>query len=379
MRTIWLLPLLAVAFACGGGATSNSSSPVQLTQVVTGLNAPVFLTAPPGDPSRLFVVEKFGAIRIIKNGILLLTPFLDLGTKVTTLDEEGLLGMAFHPSFATNGRFFVQYSDLNGNNQVSEFQVSANPDVADPNELPVLGVTMPAATTTHRGGMLAFGPDGYLYVAVGNGGEFTGTSQELNNLLGKILRIDVNGASPYGIPPDNPFVLLAGTSPEIWSYGLRNPWRFSFDRQTGDLYIGDVGESQREEIDVAPAATGGGAGANFGWDIMEGTTCYAASVCSSAGLVPPTAEYGRGMGCAVIGGYVYRGGAIPALRGHYFFGDYCFGWVRSFRYANGGVTQRSNWRALDRNLSLAGFGEDASGELYVVGLGGEVFRIDPAQ
>lgn len=376
MRTA-ALGLLALVLACGKGSTENSSSPIRLTQVATGLNAPLFLTAPPGDASRLFVVEKFGAIRVIKNGLLLFTPFLDLSAVVASPDEEGLLGLAFHPDYANTGRFFVYYTDLNNDTRVSEFHVSADPDVADPTETLVLGVDQPA-TTFHKGGMLAFGPDGYLYIGLGDGGESSSTAQDLTTMLGKILRIDVNGAAPYAIPPGNPFLLLVGARPEIWSYGLRNPWRFSFDRQTGDLYIGDVGESRREEIDVATAASGRGGGVNFGWDIMEGGRCSGAGSCNTAGLTLPVLDYPRSSACTMIGGYVYRGAAIPTIQGSYFHADYCFGWVHSFRYSNGGITNKANWDALDQNRPIVSFGEDAAGELYLVSLDGAVLRIDPA-
>lgn len=373
----WLTAGLAAGLACGGSdSTGNPASIVRLTSIASGLDAPLFLTTAPGDATRLFVVEKTGRIRVISNGDLLPAPFLDLSAVVSSDNERGLLGLAFHPGYAANGRFFVHYNDLNGETRISEFGVSADPDVADPGESLILGVDQPA-TDTHKGGMLAFGPDGYLYVALGDGAEFSGTAQDLSLLLGKLLRIDINGGSPYAIPADNPFVAMAGAAPEIWSYGLRNPWRFSFDRQNGDLYIGDVGENRFEEVDVAPAATGRGAGANFGWDIMEASSCYSPP-CSTVGLTLPVLQYGRSRGCTVVGGYVYRGAAIPAIRGFYFYADYCQGWVRSFRYSNGAALEVSNWPGLDRNLQLASFGEDAVGELYLIDLGGEIFRIDPS-
>jgi glucose/arabinose dehydrogenase len=335
--------------------------------VASGLGFPVFLTAPPGDAGRLFIVDKAGYVRIVKGGALLPTPFLDIHALVTTDTEQGLLGLAFDPLYAVNGRFFVDYTDLDGNTRVVRFQASANPDMADPGAADtVITVNQPASN--HNGGMVAFGPDGYLYVGLGDGGganDQFGTGQTKNDLLASILRLDVNGPKGYMIPVDNPF------SPpdrrELWDYGLRNPWRFSFDRANGDLYIGDVGQDSREEIDVAPRAAGGGRGANYGWSIMEGMACFPPGRnCSSAGLTRPVLDYDHTQGCAVTGGYVYRGSAIPELQGTYFYADFCFHWVRSFRYANGAPTSATDWPTLDPGFFVTSFGQDATGELYIL-------------
>ncbi len=338
---------------------------------------PVVLTSPPAD-ARLFVVEKRGTIRIVKQGTILATPFLDLSAKVTTGSEQGLLGLAFHPGHATNGLFVVNYTDLAGDTRVSLFRVqTANPDRADPaSEQLILTVAQPFSN--HNGGMVAFGPqDGHLYIGMGDGGsggDPQGNGQKRTTLLGKLVRLAVASNGQVSIPADNPFVGQSATRPEIWSLGLRNPWRFSFDRTTGDLYVGDVGQNQREEINVVTPAAG--RGANFGWNIMEGTACFGSSGCSTQGLVLPTVEYLHAEGCSVTGGYVYRGTAIPSLAGTYFYADYCQGWVRSFRWSNGSATDPREWTALSGG-QVSSFGEDAQGELYILSAGGRVAKIVP--
>src|SRR5919112_49597 len=268
---------LGSAFYASGCSGDDPSGPpggsgARLQEIVSGLSSPLYLTAPPGDAARLFIVEKTGAIRIIKDGVLLTDPFLDLSSRVSGGGEQGLLGLAFDPDYATSGRFIVHFTDLAGNTTVSRFQVSANPDVADPaSELVILTATQPFAN--HNGGQIVFGPDGFLYLGLGDGGSGNdpeGRAQNLSDLLGSILRLDVQNGAPYSVPADNPFVGQANARPEVWSYGLRNPWRFSFDRATGDLYIADVGQNQFEEVNVAPAAEGAGRGINYGWSIMEG-------------------------------------------------------------------------------------------------------------
>jgi glucose/arabinose dehydrogenase len=339
----------------------------------------LYLTASSGDLSRLFVVEQTGDIRIIKDGALLPTPFLDISTKITAGGEQGLLGLAFDPDYASTGRFVVHYTDTNGDTHLSQFTVSSDPDVADPASEQVI-LTADQPYNNHNGGQVLFGPDGMLYLGLGDGGsegDPQGRGQDLSDLLGSILRLDVRSTSPYSVPPDNPFVGQAGVQPEVWSYGLRNPWRFSFDRTTGDLYIGDVGQDSFEEVDVAPAAAGSGKGLNFGWNIMEGTHCYNASTCNQSGLTLPVLEYPHSEGCSVTGGYVYRGSVIPALQGLYFFGDYCQGTVRSFRYQGGSATELTDWPTLRPGGSITSFGEDAAGELYVVIQSGSVFKIVP--
>ena len=381
------LALLAVAvvgaslLACSKKHENPTSPPppsptIGLQTVQTGLAFPLFLTSPPGDTARLFVVEKGGVIRIIKSGTLLATPFLDISGLVSTAEEQGLLGLAFDPAYATNGRFYVSYTDASGDSRIVRYLVSSNPDVAVATaDRVLLPVVQPEAI--HNGGMIAFGPDGKLYVGLGDGGgqgDPYANGQDKTDLLGSILRLDVSGPGDYGIPVDNPFLTPPDLG-ELWDDGLRNPWRFSFDRQTGDLYIGDVGQDEREELDVSTAASGRGKGLNYGWPITEGNDCYGTSICDRTGLTAPVLDYGHGEGCAVVGGYVYRGAAIPSLRGTYFYGDHCQGWVRSFRYQSGVATEPTDWTALRPGGNVTSFGEDARGELYVMTLQGGVYRI----
>lgn len=377
---------LSLNLAVGASACSSQSGPTlpqgtgaRLLEIASGLSFPLYLTAPPNDGQRLFIVEKTGAIRIVKDGTLLATPFLDLSAQVSAGSEQGLLGLAFDPNYASNGRFFVHYTDPDGNTRVSSFQVSANPDLANAgSEQVILTATQPYAN--HNGGQLVFGPDGLLYLGLGDGGsggDPQGRGQDRSDLLGSILRLDVQAGSSYTVPPDNPFIGQAGVRPEIWSYGLRNPWRFSFDRGTGDLYIADVGESQFEEVDVSPAAGGAGKGVNYGWNIMEGKHCFGTGQCDQAGLTLPAYEYTHAQGCSITGGYVYRGSAIPALQGLYFFADFCQGWVRSFRYIGGVADEVTDWRVLQPGGSITSFGEDAAAELYLMTSSGRVLKIVP--
>jgi glucose/arabinose dehydrogenase len=374
------LPLLVAGPACSGAGGNGPSglpdSVLALEPVTSSLNIPLFLTAPSGDP-RLFVVEKDGLIRIIKNGVLLGTPFLDLTSLTTKGSEQGLLGMAFAPDYSTTGRLYVSYTTpgatAGGTSVVVRYHVSAAPDLADPaSDTLILSVAQPE--TNHNGGGIGFGPDGMLYLGLGDGGgagDPRGTGQDRTDLLGSMLRIDVSGAG-YTSPADNPFTGMAGFRQELWNYGLRNPWRWSFDRQTGDLYIGDVGQNAYEEIDIQPAARHGGE--NYGWNIMEGSHCYNASSCSRTGLTPPVLDYGHSDGCAVTGGYVYRGAAVPAVRGYYFYSDACSGFLRSLRWAGGGIAQQREWGQLRLPGGVNSFGEDGNGELYVMTYGGELFR-----
>lgn len=368
------------ASACSGGAPSEppAGSGARLEEVAAGLSVPLYLTAPPGDAARLFIVEQTGSVRVVKDGALLPEPFLDLGERVSKGGEQGLLGLAFDPDFASSGSLVVHYTDLAGNTTLSRFRVSpTDPDRADPTSEEII-LTAAQPFSNHNGGQVTFGPDGFLYLGLGDGGSSGdpgNRGQDRSDLLGSILRIDVHAAPPYAIPVDNPFAGLPDARPELWSIGLRNPWRFSFDRATGDLYIADVGQNLREEIDVSTAAEGAGRGFNYGWSVMEGSTCVGGSGSDQAGLTLPALEYGHDEGCSVTGGYVYRGSAVPSLQGQYFYGDFCGGWVRSFRYSDGVVTDRLSWPSLSPGGPVVSFGEDASGELYVLEAGGRVFRI----
>lgn len=368
---------MVIAACSEGGVGSNVSAPVPdsglaVTVVAQGLQSPLFLTSPVRD-ARLFIVEQSGRIRVVRNGQLLPTPFLDVSDVVSAGGERGLLGLAFHPEYASNGWFFVNYTDRNGDTRVVRYTVSANTDLADRGSgKMILSVAQPYGN--HNGGHVTFGPDGMLYVGMGDGGSANdphGHGQNPATLLGTLLRLDVDGGDPYAIPADNPFVGRQDAAPEIWAIGLRNPWRFSFDRQSGLLFIGDVGQNAWEEIDVVPAAA---AAVNYGWDVMEGTHCFGSPVCDQDGLRPPLVDYGHDDGCSVIGGYVYHGTAMPAVQGHYFYADWCQGWVRSFRVRDGGVREHTEWEVGDVGNVLS-FGEDAAGELYLLSQNGTVYRL----
>ncbi|MHB1170304.1 MAG: PQQ-dependent sugar dehydrogenase [Longimicrobiales bacterium] len=374
-----LLALASVLTACDDGegviAPPPSGNETELELVADGLDSPLYLTAPLGD-ERLFIVEQAGTIRIIEDGVLLPDPFLDIRGRVESGGEQGLLGLAFHPAYAANGWFYVNYTDNDGDTRIERYQVTADPYVADPGSAElVLAIEQPAAN--HNGGMITFGPDGALYVATGDGGgggDPQGNGQDLSTLLGKLLRLDVDTREPYAIPLNNPFIGVAGAREEIWAYGLRNPWRFSFDRVGDRLYIADVGQGSWEEVNAVPTTR---PGVNYGWNVMEGMHCFNASSCDTDGLTLPVLEYANaGDACSITGGYVYRGDAIPELRGHYFYADFCAGWIRSFRLAGDGVTEQQEWDVGDIG-SVLSFGEDAASELYVLtrgDQGGRVFR-----
>jgi hypothetical protein len=350
----------------------------RLELVTQALSFPVDLTAPVND-TRLFVVEKAGRIRIIKDGVVLATPFLDITAQVSSAGERGLLGLAFAPDYATSGRLVVNYTNTAGNTRISTFRVSTNADVADlASEQIILAVTQPFSN--HNGGQVAFGPDGMLYIALGDGGsggDPQNLAQNLNSLLGKLLRLRILANGSAEIPADNPHVGQPNRRGEIWSHGLRNPWRFSFDPANGDLYIADVGQSTLEEVNAATATSGGGRGLNFGWRIMEGTNCFnPSSGCNQAGLTLPVVTYGRGDGCSITGGHVYRGTRVPPLTGHYLYSDFCDGRVRSFRLQGGVATSLTQWPTLQVNGSVTSFGRDANGELYIMTSAGALYRID---
>ena len=348
---------------------------IRLEKVAGGFQQPTYLTHAGDGSRRLFIVEKAGRVWILQGGRRLSPPFLDIVGRVRSREtERGLLSIAFHPDYETNGRFFVNYTDQKGHTVVAEYRVSADPNRGDPNsERVLLYIEQPAAN--HNGGQLQFGPDGYLYVGMGDGGlggDPWGNAQNLGVLLGKMLRIDVDAGDPYGIPADNPFVGTEGARPEIWAYGLRNPWRFSFDRGTGDLYIADVGQNKWEEVDVALAPDRGGQ--NYGWDIMEGFHCFEpAQGCDTAGLTMPVVEYGHDRGCSITGGYVYRGRRYADIQGIYFFSDFCTGYIWGLRKTDDGW----EWaQFLASGLNVSTFGEDEEGEIYVLDYArGDVYHL----
>lgn len=368
--------LLPFATGCGSGTAAPGPDPtptgLAVEVVAEGLSNPLHLTSPPDDP-RLFVVEQPGRIRIIADGRLLEEPFLDLTDRVRSGGERGLLGLAFHPEYASNGRFFVNYTDENGDTRIEEYRVSQDPDRADPTAARLLlKVEQPFAN--HNGGLVVFGPDGMLYVGLGDGGgagDPEGNGQDTDTLLGSLLRLEVDGAEPYTIPPDNPLADDPAGRPELWAWGLRNPWRFSFDAAEGMLYVADVGQNRYEEVNAVPAAA---AGLDYGWNIMEGRHCFAEPDCDPTGLVLPVLEYEHPEGCSVTGGHVYRGGALPEVVGHYLYSDFCGGWLRSFRLEDGEAVERREWEVGDLGQVLS-FGEDADRELYILSANGRVYRL----
>ncbi len=368
----------AAAFICFFAGFLTAQSPkIALEIVAGGFDRPVDI-ANAGD-DRLFIVEQDGIIRIIgADGQALSTPFLNIDARVgSSGNEQGLLGLAFHPDYAGNGFFYVNYTNTNGDTRVSRFRVSGNPNIADPNSEKIL-LSIDQPYSNHNGGDLAFGPDGYLYIGLGDGGsggDPQNSGQTATTFLGKMLRIDVDNGNPYAIPPDNPFADEDFFLDEIWAYGLRNPWRFSFDRLTGDLWIGDVGQDAWEEINFQPAGSAGGQ--NYGWRCYEGNVAYNTSGCQGlATMTPPVAAYSHSgsVGCSVNGGYVYRGQDFPALHGFYFYSDYCSGRFWTLK-PNG----QGGWVSLEAlngaNNTFVSFGEDKDGELYVSALNGTVYRI----
>ena len=337
---------------------------IQLTKVAGGFAGPTHITGAGDASGRLFVVEQAGRIRIVKNGAIVAPAFLDITERVYCCGERGLLSVAFPPGFPAASHFYVYYTDTVGDVTISRFSLGASPDTADPGSEVVVLKIAHRQYANHNGGQLGFGPDGYLYIGVGDGGgggDPLGSGQNTNTLLGKILRIDVEGgAATYTVPSGNPFANQSGHSGEIWAYGLRNPWRFSFDRTTRDLYIGDVGQDVYEEVDFQPAASAGGQ--NYGWNRTEGMHCYQGG-CNMDGITPPVAEYSHEAGnCSITGGFVYRGARYPTLAGMYFYGDYCSGRVWTLRQAGAG------WQSaleLKTTFGISTLGQDDDGELYL--------------
>jgi len=359
-----------------GGTTLPPGLTLKFNSFISsGLTSPVFLAQPLND-GRIFIVEQGGRIRVVRNGVLQTTPFLDLSSRVLSGGERGLLSVAFHPQYATNHYFYVYFTtQTNGDIRIERFTTTSNPEVADPASSKLI-ITIPHSTySNHNGGLVAFGPDGMLYAGVGDGGgggDPLQSGQNSNSLLGSLLRLDVDHGDPYAIPGDNPFVNQAGKRAEIWAKGLRNPWRYAFDAPTNLLYIADVGQGAHEEVDVVARNR---AGLNYGWNIMEGTSCFSpSSGCNQTGLELPIIDFGHGPACSITGGYVYRGNDIPDIRGHYFYSDYCAGFLKSFRYLNGGAVDQKDWGLT--NSSVTSFGVDFAGELYMMS-GNTILKLAP--
>ena len=375
------LSVLVLLGCDSGGSLAEPGPPVEgvrLEEVVSDLERPVDIASPPDD-DRLFVLEQPGRIRIIRDGNVLPEPFLDITSRVgSSGNEQGLLGIAFHPDYASNGHFYINFTDTGGDTRIERYRVSAdNPDRADAGSAYlIIGYEQPHRN--HNGGQLLFGPDGMLYIPTGDGGsggDPDGHGQNLESLLGKMLRIDVDGGDPYAIPRDNPFVGRSDVRPEIWAYGLRNPWRVAFDAPDNLLYIADVGQNAYEEVSVVEADEGG---LNFGWNIMEGSHCFEPRIlCSRDGLVLPVIEYPRSQGISITGGYVYRGEAIPELRGRYLYADFGQSWIRALRYQGAGAVDDSELE-MDGVNQITTFGVDRHGEMYVATLTGTIYKFVPA-
>jgi glucose/arabinose dehydrogenase len=369
----------------GGGsngpntASGGDTSPdVRIEMLASGFVSPVHVTQAGDASNRLFVVEQGGVIKIIKGSSILTEPFLDITGRVRSGGERGLLSAAFPADFVNKRYFYVYYTGKpDGATVVARYQVdSANPDLALPASEEIL-LTVNQPFSNHNGGQIAFGPDNFLYIGLGDGGsggDPQGNGQRTDTLLGKLLRIDVeSGAKPYDIPAGNPFVGMPGFRPEIWALGLRNPWRFSFDRKNGDLYIADVGQNKWEEINYQSHA--GAGGENYGWNIMEGAHCYNAAICDQSKLILPVIEYDHSKGCSVTGGFVYRGDKFIELQGMYFYGDYCEGTIWGLRLVNG---EWQNNLLIDTDLNISSFGDNEAGDLFVVDLSGSLYEIRAA-
>lgn len=366
-------PVLPEATLVAGAQTLPNPENFFWKEIPGWLEQPTDITSPGDGSGRVFVLERPGRIRILQNETLLPTPFMDISNIVgSNASERGLLGLAFHPNYSENGFFYVNYTDGDGHTRIARFRVSASdPNLADASSrLELIRIEQPYGN--HNGGALAFGPDGYLYAGLGDGGSAgdpLDAGQSLNTLLGKLLRFDVDGDQPYTIPADNPFAAGGGMA-EIWAYGLRNPWKFAFDRATGDLYIADVGQNQWEEINFTPAGTPGGL--NYGWRFMEASYDYSGGLYDRAALVLPVAEYGRGEGCSVTGGQVYRGRAFPEWQGVYLYGDFCSGNIWGLLKTEDGFV---NSLLFKTNFQISTFGLDDEGEIYVASYSGVVYRL----
>jgi glucose/arabinose dehydrogenase len=357
------------------GSFDVAEARIRLETVGVGFDDPLLVTNAGDGSGRLFVAEQGGRIFELSNGRPRRGPYLDLSHLTEASGEQGLLGLAFHPEFEGNGRLFVNYTDNSGDTVIAEYRAAAV-HRADPASARVI-LAFDQPFPNHNGGGLAFGPDGLLYIGVGDGGSIgdpMGNGQSLGTVLGKLLRIDVDrgGDAAYAVPAGNPFVGRAGARPEIWAYGLRNPWRFSFDRSTGDLWVGDVGQDRLEEIDRIEARSPGGV--NFGWNTMEGSSCFEVDPCERTGLELPVTQYDHGSGCSVTGGHVYRGARYPELVGGYFFGDYCSGIIWALDSRSRALARPTP--LLDTNYSVSSFGESENGELYLTDLAsGRVLQV----
>lgn len=353
---------------------------IQLTAAAAGFHRPIYATHAGDGTGRLFVLEQSGKIWILEDDARMPVPFLDVSALISPnalsqrYTEQGLLGLAFHPDYASSGAFFIYYTDLAGDTVVARYQVMpGQPYLAEPSSGKII-FQLSQPYGNHNGGHIEFGPDGYLYIALGDGGAANdplGAGQNRGMLLGSILRLDVDSAFPYAIPPDNPFVDDAAARDEIWAYGLRNVWRFSFDRATGDIYLADVGQNQWEEVNFQPASSRGGE--NYGWNVYEANTIFAGG--SAPNHVAPFFAYSHSLGCSVTGGDVYRGGTIAALQAAYLFGDYCTGRIWA-SWRDSSLT----WRTIElmkTNMAISSFGEDEAGEVYVIDYAGALYRFEP--
>jgi len=378
---LMLIAACAAGFSIGCCTGTAGAQTLATQQVASGVSGALLITSPPGDLDRLFIVEQnSGLIKILRNGQVLPTPFLNVRARLAVGGERGLLGLAFHPDYDSNGFFFINYTNPSGHTVVARYEVTADPDVADFNSEQVV-ITINQPFSNHNGGNLQFSPvDGYLYMGMGDGGSGNDPGNRAQNgqeLLGKMLRLNVDDL-PYTIPADNPFVNDPNVRDEIWALGVRNPWRWSFDRDTGDMLMGDVGQNVIEEVNFEPAGAGG---RNYGWRCMEGLRCTGLSgcTCNAPELTLPIHTYDHGGGrCSITGGYIYRGSSIPLLSGTYFFADYCSRNIYSLEYDGQSVfnfQERTSELGGGAISSISSFGEDASGEMYIVSLGGSVHKI----
>jgi len=377
-----LLPLLLVLAGCNKFLDVPPPPPpsgLPSLSLVGNFASPVYLTAAPGDTQRLFVVEQAGRVVVLHHDSIRTRPFFDIRGRIASGGERGLLSIAFDPQYATSGRVFVYFTNTGGDIRIVRYTVSSDPDsLNEATADTILKVAHPV-NNNHNGGQLQFGPDGKLWAGLGDGGGTGDTAHNAQNkhaLLGKLLRLDVSGASGYTAPADNPGASDTNFAPEVWAYGLRNPWRFSFDRQTGDLYIADVGQNLWEEVDLALASAQRGPGANYGWNIMEGTHCYV-NGCTPVGVLPIVEYSHASNACAIVGGYVYRGSALPALKGDYFYADNCNGAVAAIKWPDVAPFDFTSY--ISPGIGITSFGQDAKGEIYIMGLLGGVYRIVPSQ